>query len=143
MSNMAQVEGGVRTDIPKGGDARISKEIWDRRAWGFGEGTSAILQLLKVMTLRWWKRNLVRKKILLLKCIPSTWRSIGTSRVVRMVTGTYLWDGKARSQHGGAMSVIMKNKDCKAVVGCLEREMVSTWWEWKEGSRCLFWRCTK
>ena len=59
---MAQIEGGVRIDVPKGHNSIILEEIWFRSSWGGqSEITRDSIQLLRESMLRWWRRNLVRE----------------------------------------------------------------------------------
>ena len=54
-----------------------------------------------------------------------------------------MWVDESRGKYRDATKFLMINKDWREGGDCLEQTIGSTWWEWMEGSRSLFWRWPK
>ena len=57
-----QMEEELKTDAQKGDDLKVPVKIWDRRAWEYeGERERGVLNVLRKIILRWWRRKLTRE----------------------------------------------------------------------------------
>ena len=79
-TNMSQTSDEISTDNPKGGDSRVTIDMWYKRAWTYqGVGFSEALNIIWEGMMRWRRSKLIRYFGRVLRWISSVWRSVGTS----------------------------------------------------------------
>ena len=107
--------------------AAVPVSLWDQRlckGLGFvklNPSTSEALDRLRTFMLRMWRKRVLRS-------------------FISYLSKTYSndWAGYLQGQRFGDDSEL--SCDLHAGSNCLEYCALSTWWEWKGGSRLLFWR---
>lgn len=119
----------VDVNATKMDSAAIPVHLWNNRllsivkpAEGFStEDINFALDKFRMLALKWWKRNVLRSFLKYLKLMHMFW-----------------W---GKFMNGARDSITLDSlPDIKAGVDCLVCVQESTWWEWKNGSRPLFWR---
>jgi hypothetical protein len=125
----------TRVDVQavKHDDAEVPVYLWNDRLINTGpqkwrviprNRINKALDGFRVLGLIVWKKNIYKSFIrYLMKNWYSEWMSIKNGEVV-----------------SNKMSSIEFHRDVTAAIDCMHYTSRSTWWEWNQGSRLLFWR---
>lgn len=125
-ASTATIAGG-RQKAAKNDDAEIPTGLWDRRLWlsfdlGVWERAVDFICMRGTNPL-----DILRYNFLFPLWRRSVWRN---------------WNRYYR-EHLATDEYADRDADCEAARDCLSYVMNSTWWDWKAGSRLLFWRWPK
>ena len=131
-------------------DAKVPTWIWNeasRRLWKEEWGNvpqpdqlEALCVALRKGSLHWWKCS-VRQDFWKWFRSQSVEPRQGSS-MVRWDPGSgrYVWVKRGPKSYAQAHYRLRQNPNFDAGADCLRRVANSSWWEWEDGSRILFWR---
>ena len=144
---------GVKRDVIKADDADVPVHLWNDHFWKRGGGGSVIplawtwaLDLLRLAAISWWRRNLRRELWRHLRSF-SRGEPQDTTRMVQVVREEgrqrYRWREGGLSAYKEWHRRCRQSPDFEAGRECVRRGARSSFWNWEDGSRLIFWRWPK